>query len=113
MEYKIVILDSWSKAVIMDGAPVSYLGLKEVLKRFTSLNQAKYKAVIDQAWRSGSTTYIPHGHDENQYSVAIVRIEGPGDASQGHKRDTPVETVDATEISDQDYNHIYTRRGRS
>lgn len=126
MEYKVVLLDSWSKEVIMDGAPVSYLGLKEVLKRFTSMNQAKYKAVIDQAWRNGSTTYIPHAHDENQYSVAIVRTLGPGnpDAVQAEPEENNHEHIYTRngrrisqqccrpEISDQDYDHIYTRRGR-
>ena len=94
MEYKIVILDSLSKQIIMDGAPVSYLGLKEVLKRFTSMNQAKYKAVIDQAWRTGSATYIPNQLDATAFSIAIVRIDGPGS------------------VVEEDHDHIYTRKGR-
>lgn len=105
MEYKIVLMDSWSKEIIIDGAPVSYLGLKEILKRFTSMNQRKYKSVIDHAWRNGSTTYIPHAHDENQYSVAIVRVAGPGDPNIV-KDASKVEAVDEY----ADHADIYTRR---
>lgn len=76
-----MVLDGTTNEIIIDNAETSYSGLKEFLKRFTSLNQRGFKSVMHQAWRNGKTTYIPDAYDEHQYSIAVVRIPGPGQAT--------------------------------